>query len=114
MEIPMSAERRERIAALNDQLRLHHRGGRIFLTAGVKALGPSTVVAVMIAVAAHDDFNDQNDPHDEHDFGAVTVVGQRIFWKIDYYDQTLTSQAADPADERGCVRVMTVMLAQEY
>lgn len=110
----MTVERRDRIRMLNDQLRRLHVGGRIFLTQGVVATGPDRVVSTLKAISQFDQFDDRNDPYGEHDFGAVTVEAARVFWKIDYYDQSLKSHAADPADPKGCVRVMTVMLAEEY
>ena len=84
------------------------------MTQGVMSMGPEGVVGVMLAVAKANDFNEANDPYGEHDFGAVTVSGQRVFWKIDYYDQSLSSQAVDPSDANECVRVLTIMLAEEY
>ncbi len=110
----MSFERRERICALNDQLRTEHHGGRILITAGVMNEGPAFVLAALGAAKRFTDFNEDNDPYGEHDFGAVSIGDQRVFWKIDYYDQSLTSAAVDPAEEDGCVRVMTLMLAEEY
>jgi len=110
----MSVERRERIRTLNDRLRRTHVGGRILMTQGVMSMGPEGVVRTMLAIAKADDFNEDNDPYGEHDFGAVTVSGQRVFWKIDYYDQSLSSQAVDPTDAKECVRVLTIMLAEEY
>ena len=110
----MSAEKRERIRMLNDQLRRHHIGGRIFITEGVMAAGPEGVAAVLQTISLANEFNESNDPYGEHDFGAVTVAGQRIFWKIDYYDQRIKSHAVDPSDANNCVRILTVMLAEEY
>lgn len=110
----MSVERRERIRALNDQLRQRHVGGRILITQGVMATGPEGVVGTLLAISRANDFNEINDPYGERDFGAVLVFGQRIFWKIDYYDHTLQSHAANPADPDRCIRVMTVMLGEEY
>lgn len=110
----MSAEKRERIRALNDKLRRHHVGGRILVTQGVMAMGPQNTVAVLLAIKLANDFNEANDPYGEHDFGSVVVTGQRIFWKIDYYDHSLKSHAVDPTDEDACVRVLTIMLAEEY
>ncbi|MEQ8399699.1 MAG: DUF3768 domain-containing protein [Roseitalea porphyridii] len=52
--------------------------------------------------------------HHEHDFGALMVEGERLFFKIDYYDSTLTMGSSDPADPAVTCRVMTVMLASEY
>lgn len=110
----MTTERCVRIRALNDQLRQKHIGGRIMLTRGVIELGPLFIMSSLMHIARFNDFKPDNDPYGEHDFGAVTVGSQRVFWKIDYYDQSLTSCAVDPAEPNGCVRVLTVMLAKEY
>lgn len=110
----MNVERRQRIRALNDQLRRQHVGGRILISSGIMAGGPSSAAAALIAVRHFDQFDERNDPYGEHDFGAVTVDAQRILWKIDYYDPTLSSHAVDPADPSFCVRVLTIMLAEEY
>lgn len=110
----MTVERRERIRTLNDQLRRLHTGGRTFVTQGITALGADIVRAAVVAVQEFDTFDDRNDPYGERDFGAVSVGRHRVFWKIDYYDQSLTSAAVDPADPAGCVRVLTLMLAEEY
>ena len=103
-----------RIAALNDQLRCLGEGGQVVVTAGVLSLGEADVREIVAAVRAFDRFCDDNDPHGEHDFGALEVAGRRIFFKIDYYDQTLTAASPDPVDPDITRRVMTIMLAEEY
>jgi hypothetical protein len=110
----MTVERRERIRALNDQLRRFHTGGRIMITKGVVAEGEAFLTNALLLIAAFDDFSEANDPYGERDFGALTVSGERLFWKIDYYDPSLTCAAVDPAQSDGCVRVLTVMKAEEY
>lgn len=110
----MNVERRERICALNDQLRRFHMGGRVVVTKGVVADGETFLTTALLLIAAFNDFSESNDPYGEHDFGAVTVGEQRLFWKIDYYDQSLTSADVDPSQADGCVRVLTVMKAEEY
>ena len=40
--------------------------------------------------------------------------GETIFFKIDYYDRTLTCHSPDPADPAVTERVITIMLADEY
>jgi len=110
----MTVERRERIRALNDQLRRLQIGGRLMITVGVSAKGEAFLTTALQLIATFDDFSEANDPYGEHDFGALTIGSERLFWKIDYYDQSLTSAAVDPARADGCVRVITVMLAEEY
>ena len=104
----------ERVRALNDDLRRSHRGGLVVLTPGIRSLDPPVVRAIDTAVSAFDTFDPDNDPHDEHDFGAVTVCGHVVFFKIDYYDLDLRHMSPDPADPEVTRRVMTLMLAEEY
>ncbi len=49
-----------------------------------------------------------------HDFGSFLHKGEKIFWKFDYYDPTLTSGSEHPADPGVTVRVLTILLANEY
>jgi hypothetical protein len=105
---------RDRIRALNDELRIHHRNGRIFITPGILALGADAIIAIDQAVSSFDKFDIENDPHSEHDFGAITVDGAAIFFKIDYYDRDARFGSPDPADPAVTLRIMTIMLAEEY
>lgn len=104
----------ERTRALNDELRIHHRGGKIVITAGVKALGPLLVRRLDDALAAFDEFDEDSDPHGEHDFGVVEIAGHDVMFKIDYYDETLNYLSPDPSNSEVTVRVMTLMLVEEY
>lgn len=104
----------DRIRALNDELRQFGRGGRVMATAGVVALPDRKRVAVLAAVQGFAVFDGDNDPHGEHDFGVVEAGGARCFWKIDAYDRELRFGSPDPADPAVTVRVLTVMLAEEY
>jgi hypothetical protein len=102
------------IARLNDAFRKTLMGGQVMLTAGVQALSELEHYEVFKAVQTFNDFSPDNDPYGEHDFGAFTVSGKKFFWKIDYYDPTLTFGSEDPADPAKTKRVMTIMLAEEY
>jgi hypothetical protein len=66
-----------------------------------------------------DEFTPDNDPHHEHDFGGFEYEGRRIFWKIDYYDRASLGTGSDmgsedPSDPAKTLRVLTIMLAEEY
>ena len=106
--------RTDRIRTLNDDLRQHLLGGRAVITPGVAALGQQAVERIVKTIAVYDDFCHANDPHEEHDFGSFEADGQTIFFKIDYYDKTLTYHSPDPSDPTVIKRVITIMLADEY
>lgn len=103
-----------RVSDLNDAFRRSFSGGRVVLSAGVAALPSVARAALLAAVRGFDRFDADNDPHGEHDFGAVTVAGYHCFWKIDTYDLSLRCASPDPADPAMTVRVLTIMLAEEY
>ncbi len=103
------------IRRLNDRFRSSlHRGGKRLMTAGIAALPYPQQAAILGKVMAFDQFTGDNDPHGEHDFGAFDHDGQRIFWKIDYYDSACRYGSEDPADPAQTTRVLTIMLASEY
>ncbi len=110
----MTTTKTDQIRALNDELRQHLLGGLAVITPGVAALGQEAVERIVKTIAVYDDFCHANDPHEEHDFGAFDADGHRIFFKIDYYDTTLTYHSPDPADPTVTERVITIMLAEEY
>ena len=80
----------ERIRTLNDELRQHLLGGLAVMTPGVAALGLEAVDRIVKTISVFDDFCHANDPYEEHDFGSFEAEGTTIFFKIDYYDHTLT------------------------
>jgi hypothetical protein len=105
---------REAIARLNDVLRTTLQGGRIVATQGVLQLTPRAKTQILAQLRTFNNFSPDNDPYGEHDFGALDVDGQKVFWKIDYYDPSLTRGSPDPADPALTTRVLTIMLAEEY
>lgn len=102
------------IRELNDIFRQTFIGGRIVVTHGVTFLGEAAVKEIMYKVVNCAEFTADNDPYEEHDFGVIMHDGQKLFWKIDYYDETMTYGSPDPADPTVTTRVLTVMLACEY
>jgi hypothetical protein len=103
----------EEIRKLNDRLRQNLHDGTAVMTCGVAALGAEAVARIVKTIAVYDDFCHANDPYEEHDFGAFQADGHQIFFKIDYYDSTLTHHSEDPADDAVTKRVITIMLAEE-
>ena len=81
---------------------------------GIIALGLSHQLRILEAVAAFDAFDPDNDPYGEHDFGALEIEGERILFKIEYFDRALTGHSPDPADPTVTTRVLTIMLGEEY
>lgn len=104
----------ETIRRLNDHFRRTFESGRVMVSAGVDALGHAQVRRLLGLVRVFDTFDADNDPHGEHDFGAFDDQGQRYFFKIDYYDRRCEFGSEDPSDPAKTVRVLTLMLAEEY
>ncbi|MFE0233335.1 DUF3768 domain-containing protein [Brucella anthropi] len=102
------------IAALDDRLRKYGIGGRIMMTQGIAALQQSEIHDIVQAARSFDSFTKENDPHAEHDFGFIQIGPHSVFWKIDYYDESLSMHSPDATDPNITVRVMTIMLADEY
>jgi hypothetical protein len=103
------------IRELNDAFRKDFpANGRRYITDGIFALDADDRAAILEKVRTFDTFTEDNDPHGEHDFGRIDHEGERIFWKIDYYDKACKYASEDPADPAQTTRVLTIMLAEEY
>ena len=102
------------IRQLNDELRRSLDGGMLVMTAGVIGLGQAQQRKILQAIARFDSFDEGNDPYGEHDFGALDVEGERVLFKIDYFDRSLSAHSPDPSDPSVTTRALTIMLAEEY
>jgi hypothetical protein len=107
-------DRTARIRRLNDLHRTTFMFGKVHMTHGLADMGEDFTADALTAVRTFRDWTEGNDPHEEHDFGAVTVQGERVFWKFDYYDKACEFGSEDPADPKQTTRVLTIMLASEY
>ena len=96
------------ISMVNDKFR--KSGFGVTLTNGVQSV--PDLQGLLQAIREFDDFTEDNDPYGEHDFGSLVWNGDKVFWKIDYYNETFDAWE-DPLSQK-CKRIMTVMLAQEY
>lgn len=105
----------DKIRSLNDAFR-HGQdpNGRLVVTSGVAAQGDDFVRRAIQRIIAYTEFTSDNDPYSEHDFGNFELAGERLFFKIDYYDLDGQMHSPDPADPKVTLRVLTVMLACEY
>jgi hypothetical protein len=94
METTMTSEIKStqtgRIRTLNDELRKNFSQGHAVMTTGIVALGAEAVARIVKTVEVYDDFCHANDPYEEHDFGSFEIEGHTVFFKIDYFDCTLS------------------------
>lgn len=102
------------IKTLNDNFRQTFTGGRVMLTTGINAKSQDDIAKILSEVRQFNHFTPDNDPYGEHDFGSFDYKGEKIFWKIDYYDKNYQYLSKEPANPDVTNRVMTVMLASEY
>ena len=72
---------------------------------------PSRFATLRATLAMFNHWPKGNDPYEEHDFGAFDLFGQRLFFKIDLYEDESVKGKNDPPAVR---RVLTIMLAEEY
>jgi hypothetical protein len=103
-----------KIAALNDSFRINFIGGKVLKTRGIHHLPKELQIGIIAGVQSYNHFNKDNDPHGEHDLGSITVNGYCVFWKIDYYDTEYKYHSPNAADPDVTVRVLTIMLEEEY
>jgi hypothetical protein len=108
-----------KIRILNDRFRQGDRSvpGQIVSTTGVTSLFNDPVIdqiKLSKLVREFDAFDQDNDPYHEHDFGAFEFKGEKLFWKIDYYAPDIMHGSEDPSDCSKTVRVLTILLAEEY
>jgi len=102
--------------ALNDLLRttFFAKHGLVVITSGVDALSIAVKQRIIERVKTFDAFTPDNDPHGEHDFGTIEEAGHAIYFKIDYYDRTMSFGSDEPWNPQKTLRVMTLLLSEEY
>lgn len=102
------------IATLNDNFRKTFTGGQVLLTAGIYSMSMDDKANILSKVRNFNDFTEDNDPYGEHDFGSFDYKGNKIFFKIDYYDLNYEFMSKNPANSDITNRVLSIMLAEEY
>lgn len=118
-----SAAENELCAELNDKCRTGKlKQSRTVITRGAiehfcnddDPLSIFKVQSTLVGKVRNHEFCGDNDTYGERDFGAFEHNGEKLFWKIDYYDPTLSWHSEDPNDVMKTVRVLTIMLASDY
>lgn len=126
-----NTEQLDAIRRLNDEARSKPGTGSIAnMTIGFQSLSDADRFAALAQIVGFTEFTGDNDPYGEHDFGTVyrlpnglwtqqrprdeKDIAATVYWKVDYYDNTLTYGSDAPWDAQRTKRVLTIMLASEY
>lgn len=90
--------------------------GRLVVTQSLIEAGDGFVTEAIQAAGAFDTFEPDNDPEGWHDFGAVTIRGETVFWKVDLYeaDSDFLYGAEAPENPESTMRVLTIMMAHDW
>ena len=114
----------EKIALLNDELRKKLITGELFkadskdkafITRGASVFVNSmNRMQFLNNVALYRNFTEDNNPHGERDFGNFMYQKEKIFWKIDYKDNSMMYHSPDASDPSQTIRVLTIMKASEW
>ena len=90
--------------------------GRLVVTQSLIEAGDGFVTEAVQATGAFDTFAPENDPAGWHDFGAGTIRGQTVFWKVDLYeaDSDFRYGAEAPDNPETTMRVLTIMMAHDW
>ena len=112
-------DRTAETARLNDLARTEPQrvNAAWYMTEGVSALVAEAEMRgreLVQAIAGFSEFDSDNDPFGERDFGAMTLWGRRLFWKIDYLHPEREEHSPAKWSPELTRRVLTIMLASEY
>ena len=90
--------------------------GRLHVTRSLMEAGDGVLAEAVKATGDFDTFAPENDPAGWHDFGAVTIRGETVFWKIDLYEASSDFRygAEAPDNPETTMRVLTIMMARDW
>jgi hypothetical protein len=97
-------DRRDKVVALNDQLRTTFKGGRVQMTRSVYDLDDRLRGRALAVLARYNKF----DPASEHDCGVFIFAGYAFEWRIEYRNKRGTGRSPDPSDPTQTDRVLTL------
>ena len=102
------------IAKLNNDFRKIFIGGEVLLSAGIAAMSSEDKANIVALVQNFDNFTPDNNPYSENDFGSFDYKGEKILWKIDYYDLNNKYHSEDPSNPYITNRILTIMTVYEF
>jgi hypothetical protein len=102
-------DRRDKVVALNDQLRTTFKGGRVQMTRSVYDLDDRLRGRALSVLARYNKF----DPASEHDCGVFIFAGFAFEWRIEYRGKDGVGHSPDPADPERTMRVLTLYVTED-
>lgn len=99
---------------LNDLHREAIPASKLIISRGIDRLGSTAVSEIIEKVRSFEDFNDDNDPYGERDYGSFEYNGEKLYWKIDYYNKEYDGGSEDPSDPEKTSRILTIAKLSEY
>jgi Protein of unknown function (DUF3768) len=97
-------DRRDKIVALNDQLRTTFKGGRVQMTRSVYDLDDRLRGRALSVLARYNAFDSES----EHDWGIFIFAGFTFEWRIEYRKKHGIGLSPDPSDAAQTERVLTL------
>jgi hypothetical protein len=95
---------RDKVAALNDQLRTTFKGGRVQMTRSVYELDDRLRGRALAVLARYNAFDSES----EHDWGVFIFAGFAFEWRIEYRNKHGIGLSPDPSDASQTERVLTL------
>jgi Protein of unknown function (DUF3768) len=102
-------DRRDKVVALNDQLRTTFKGGRVQMTRSVYDLDDRLRGRALAVLARYDKF----DSASEHDCGVFIFAGFAFEWRIEYRGKDGVGHSPDPADPDRTMRVLALYVTED-
>jgi hypothetical protein len=102
-------DHKDKVVALNDQLRTSFKGGRIQMTRSVYDLDDRLRGRALSVLARYNKF----DPAGEHDCGVFIFAGFAFEWRIEYRGKDGVGQSPDPANPDRTMRVLTLYVTED-
>lgn len=92
--------------------------GRVFVTRGIRDMGPEFVEAALAITREDENFVDDHCRYGSRSFGMPDIAHDgdsfRIYWKIDLYDNDELMGPEVESDPSQTIRVLTLCLPEEY